>query len=54
MKDLLRIGDKVKRPDIGPLATVVQPGKQMVKLELEGEQFWMPVELLEVEEKEAA
>lgn len=50
----MSVGAQVKIPDIGPLATVVQPGKQMVKLELEGEQFWMPVELLEVEEKEVA
>lgn len=53
-EDGMKAGWKVKIPDIGPLATVVQPGKHMVKLELEGEQFWMPVELLEVEEKEAA
>lgn len=44
----MKAGMKVKIEDIGPLATVVQPGKQMVKLELEGEQFWMPVELLEI------
>lgn len=50
----MKAGWKVKIPDIGPLATVIQPGKQMVKLELEGEQFWMPVELLKVEEKEVA
>ena len=48
------VGTQVKIPDIGPLATVIQTGKQMMKLELEGEQFWMPVELLEVEEKEVA
>lgn len=51
---MLRIGDKVKIPDIGPLATLIQPGKQMVKLELEGEQFWMLVKFLEVGEKEVA
>lgn len=51
---MLRVGEKVKIPDIGPLATVIQTGKHMVKLELEGEQFWMPVEILEVVEKEAA
>ena len=50
----MKAGWKVKIEDIGPLATVVQPGKQMVKVELEGEQFWMPVELLEIAEKEAA
>lgn len=47
----MAIGTRVKIPDIGPLATVVQTGKHMVKLELEGEQFWMPVELLEMEER---
>lgn len=31
----MKAGLKVKIPDIGPLATVVQPGKNMVKLELE-------------------
>lgn len=50
----MKAGWRVKIEDIGPLATVVQPGKQMVKVELEGEQFWMPVELLEIAEKEAA
>ena len=50
----MKAGLKVKIPDIGPLATVVQPGKNMVKLELEGEQFWIPKELIEVVEKEAA
>ncbi len=50
----MKAGWKVKIPDIGPLAMVVQSGKNMVKLELDREQFWMPVELLEVEEKEAA
>ena len=50
----MKAGWKVKIPDIGPLATVVQSGKQMVKLELEGEQFWMLKELVEVVEMEAA
>lgn len=44
---MLRVGEEVKIPDIGPLATVVQSGKQMVKLELEGEQFWIGTELLQ-------
>ncbi len=44
----MKVGLKVKIPDIGPLATVVQTGRRMVKLELEGDQFWMPVEMLEV------
>lgn len=50
----MKAGWKVKIPDIGPLATVVQSGKNMVNLELEGEQFWIPKELIEVVEKEAA
>lgn len=50
----MKAGGKVKIEDLGPLATVVQPGRQMVKLELEGEQFWIPKELIEVVEKEAA
>lgn len=51
---MLRTGDRVKIEDIGPLETVAQPGKRMVKLELEGEQFWMPRELVKVIEKETA
>lgn len=47
---MLRVGEKVKIPDIGPLATVVQSGKRMVKLELEGDQFWMIVDMLEAVE----
>lgn len=45
---MLRVGEEVKIPDIGPLAMVVQSGKQMAKLELEGEQFWMLTDMLEV------
>lgn len=44
----MKVGTKVKIEDIGPLATCIQAGKQMVKLELEGEQFWMPVDMLAV------
>ncbi len=40
-------GALVKIPDIGPLAMVVQPGRNMVKLELDGEQFWIETQLLE-------
>lgn len=49
----MKVGAKVKIEDIGPLAICIQAGKQMVKLELEGEQFWMPVGLLEVVEEVA-
>ncbi len=48
----MKAGWKVKIPDIGPLATIIQSGKNMVKLELEGEQFWMPKELVKVIENE--
>lgn len=51
-EDGMMAGWKVKIEDIGPLATVIQPGKQMVKLELEGEQFWMPKKFVEVAEME--
>lgn len=44
----MRTGDKVKIPDIGPLATVIQSGRNMTKLELEGEQFWLEISLLEM------
>ena len=49
----MKAGGKVKIEDIGPLATVVRSGNDMVELELEGEQFWMPNELVEVVGKEA-
>ncbi len=50
----MKAGDKVKIPDIGPLATVILVDGKMVKLELDGEQFWLPVEFVEVVEKEVA
>ena len=49
----MKIGSKVKIADIGSLATVIQGGRSMVKLELEGEQFWMQTSLLHVVKKEA-
>lgn len=49
---MIKAGDKVKIPDIGPLATVIQPGRHMVKLELEGEQFWIGIDLLQRAEVE--
>lgn len=44
------VGIQVKMPDIGPLATVVQTGRNMVKIDFLGEQFWIPKDLLEVPE----
>lgn len=45
--DFMRKGTQVKIPDVGPLATVIQGGRRMVKLELEGERFWIAKELVE-------
>lgn len=44
------VGIQVKIPDIGPLATVVQAGRDMVKLDFLGEQFWVDKDLLEAPE----
>lgn len=41
-------GTQVKIPDVGPLATVVQTGRNMVKIDFMGERFWIKKELLEV------
>jgi len=43
----MKAGDMVKIPDIGPLATVIQPGRNQVKCELEGEQLWIDRRLVE-------
>ena len=45
---MLRTGDKVKIPDIGPLATVVQTGRNAVKGDFLGEKFCIEKDLLEV------
>lgn len=44
----MAVGTKVKILDIGLLATVVQTGRNMVKIDFMGEQFWIEKELLEV------
>ena len=44
----MSVGTQVKIPDIGPLATVVQTGRNMVKIDLLGERFWVEKDLLEV------
>ena len=46
----MRAGVMVKIEDIGPLATCIQVAKHMVKLDLEGEQFWIDSKFLEVVE----
>lgn len=42
------VGTEVKIPDIGPLATVIQTGRNMVKLDLMGAKFWIEKDLLEI------
>lgn len=44
----MKVGTFVKIPDIGPLATVIQTGRHMVKIDLQGERMWIDKELLEV------
>ncbi len=44
----MSVGTQVKIPDIGPLATVIQTGGRMVKIDLLGERFWIEKDLLEV------
>lgn len=44
----MAIGTEVKISDIGPLATVIQTGRRMVKIDLLGERFWIERDLLEV------
>lgn len=41
-------GMEVKIPDIGPLATVVQTSRNMVKIDFLGEKFWIEKDMLEV------
>lgn len=50
----MKAGWKVKIEDIGPLATVLQSRGAEVKLEVDGEQFWIPKNLVTVVEKEEA
>lgn len=44
----MAVGTKVKIPDIGSRTTVVQAGKNMVKIEFMGERFWIEKGLLEI------
>lgn len=43
----MNIGTQVKILDIGPLATVVQTRRNMVKIDFMGERFWIVKGLLE-------
>lgn len=44
----MSIGAQVKIPDIGPLATVVQTGRNAVKVYFLSKKFWIEKDLLEV------
>lgn len=44
----MSVGTQVKIPDIGPLATVIRTGRNMVKVDFLGEKFWIEKNLLEV------
>ncbi len=44
----MSVGAQVKIPDIGPLATVIQTGRNAVKVDFLGEKFWIEKDLLEV------
>ncbi len=44
----MSIWTQVKIPDIGPQATVIQTGRNMVKVDFLGEKFWIEKDLLEV------
>lgn len=46
----MSVGTQVKIPDIGPLVTVVQTGRNTVKIDFLGECFWITKELLELPE----
>lgn len=41
----IKAGDKVKIADIGPLATCIGSKGDKVKLELDGERFWISTKL---------
>lgn len=43
----MNIGTQVKIPYIGSLVTVVQTGRNMVKIDFMGERFWIVKGLLE-------
>lgn len=43
----MSVGTQLKIPDIGPLATVVQTGRNAVKVDFLGEKFWIKKDMLE-------
>ena len=44
----MRYGDLVKIEDIGPLASFIRRVGNEIELELCGERFWMPADLVNV------
>lgn len=47
----IKVGWKVKIPDIGPLAVCTKSGDKEIEIELEGERMMIPTYLCEVVEK---
>lgn len=43
---MIKVGDFVKIPDIGPVAEVIKVGRNELYLRLEGEEFWCPVSII--------
>lgn len=46
----MKVGDRVKIYDIGPLAEVLKIQKDQLFLRLEGSEFWCPTSIIDTEE----
>lgn len=46
----MKIGDRVKIYDIGPLAEVLAIGQDQLYLKLEGSEFWCSISIIDTEE----
>jgi len=46
----MKIGDRVKIYDIGPLAEVLAIRQDQLYLRLEGSEFWCPTSIIDTEE----
>lgn len=47
----IKVGWKVKIPDVGPLAVCTKSGDKEIEIELDGERMMIPAYLCEVAEK---
>lgn len=50
----MKFGDLVKIEDIGPLAVFIRAVGNEAELELFGERFWIPLDLIVAEHMDAA